>query len=88
MKKDVQVATAKDINGKTALYELARKPFAIGSKSQLSVSKRCLNSCKFTSNNNFGFFFFFFGWFFGIILVCWEKGILNCSNKFDPSWAK
>ncbi|KAM3694299.1 hypothetical protein ACJW31_07G047500 [Castanea mollissima] len=46
MKTDVQLATAKDINGKTALYELARKPYAIGSRSQLSVSKRCLNSCK------------------------------------------
>ncbi|KAM4088131.1 hypothetical protein ACB094_07G047500 [Castanea mollissima] len=45
MKTDVQLATAKDINGKTALYELARKPYAIGSRSQLSVSKRCLNSC-------------------------------------------
>nr|XP_023903616.1 ankyrin repeat-containing protein ITN1-like [Quercus suber] len=44
MKKDELLATTKDINNKTALYELARKPFAIGSKSQLSVSKRCLNS--------------------------------------------
>ncbi|XP_030941529.1 ankyrin repeat-containing protein ITN1-like [Quercus lobata] len=46
MKMDVQLAIAKDIYGKTALYELARKPFAIGSKSQLSVSKRCLYSYK------------------------------------------
>ena len=93
MIKDKRLATAKDINGRTALYELARKPFAIESKSQLSVSKRCLNSCEFTSKPNFGFFFFFlllflffvfcFG-FFGIVLVCWKKGILNCSNKFWP----
>jgi hypothetical protein len=31
--------------GWTALKELARKPFAIGSKSQLSSWKRLLNSC-------------------------------------------
>ena len=61
MMKDNRLATAKDINGRTALYELARKPFAIGSKSQLSVSKRCLNSCKFTSNNKFVFFWDSFG---------------------------
>ena len=65
--KDKSIATTTDLNGKTALYELAGKPFAIGSKSQLSVSKRCLNSCKFTSNPNSVFFFL------GIILVCWEK---------------
>ncbi|XP_030942847.1 ankyrin repeat-containing protein At5g02620-like isoform X1 [Quercus lobata] len=44
MQKDKRLATAKHINGKTALYELARKSFAIGSKSQLSLPKRCLDS--------------------------------------------
>lgn len=68
MKKDeIFLATAKDINKKTALYELAREPFAIGIKIQLSVSKRCLNSCKFTSNPNFFFFFLVFGDSFGVL---------------------
>ena len=37
-----------------ALLELARKPFAIGSKSQLSLWKGCcLNFCQFDSNPHF-----------------------------------
>ena len=37
-------------NKAAALLELARKPFAIGSKSQLSLWKRFLNFCQFDSN--------------------------------------
>ena len=41
-------------NKAAALLELARKPFAIGSKSQLSVLwKRCLNFRQFDSNLHF-----------------------------------
>ncbi|KAF5472248.1 hypothetical protein F2P56_008984 [Juglans regia] len=39
-----ELSTMKDTYGKIALQELAKKPYAIGSKSQLSVWERCLNS--------------------------------------------
>lgn len=44
LKMDPSLATAKGKENKTALHVLARKPLSIGSKSQLSVWKRCLNS--------------------------------------------
>ncbi|XP_059436471.1 uncharacterized protein LOC132169454 [Corylus avellana] len=45
LKMDRTLATAQDGNRKTALHELAKKPFAIGSKSELSIWETCLNSC-------------------------------------------
>ncbi|KAE7996375.1 hypothetical protein FH972_001106 [Carpinus fangiana] len=39
------LATAEDENGCIALEQLARKPFEIGSRSQMSVWERCIGSC-------------------------------------------
>ncbi|XP_059436334.1 uncharacterized protein LOC132169295 [Corylus avellana] len=45
--KDRSLATMEDSYKRIALQELARKPFAIGRKSQLSVWERCLNNSWF-----------------------------------------
>jgi hypothetical protein len=42
---DSTLAEAEDENGRTALKELARKPFAIGSRSQMSAWERCIRPC-------------------------------------------
>ncbi|XP_035545103.1 uncharacterized protein LOC109021189 [Juglans regia] len=44
LKKDPELSTMKNTYGKIALQELAKKPSAIGSKSQLSIWETCLNS--------------------------------------------
>ncbi|XP_042944435.1 ankyrin repeat-containing protein ITN1-like [Carya illinoinensis] len=43
LKRDPELATMKNAYGKIALQELAKKPDAIGSRSQLSIWERCLN---------------------------------------------
>ncbi|XP_041026927.1 uncharacterized protein LOC121267122 [Juglans microcarpa x Juglans regia] len=48
LKKYPELATMKtSYHGMIALQELANKPFAIGSKNQLSVWERSLNYCKY-----------------------------------------
>ncbi|XP_041026931.1 uncharacterized protein LOC121267126 [Juglans microcarpa x Juglans regia] len=47
LKRDPALATMENTYGKIALQELAKKPYAIGSKNQLSVLERCLNSWPF-----------------------------------------
>ena len=45
LENDNALATARDEKTIAALCELAKKPFAIGNNSQISLWKRCFNFC-------------------------------------------